>query len=356
MRGIPYDVGVLLEKARDSALLAVETYNRPTASFRSGGYIVLMVIAWTSLFHAIFQKRGTKPFYRRPNSRRFQKVDGEIKRWELSECLKHHFKDQDSPVKKNLEFFIGLRNKIEHRSLPQLDDEVFGECQALLLNFEELLCSTFGDRNSLKVGLSYLLQFKKTQPAKGSPVSSAQKSFRPVKQFVDTFRSSLSTEVQSDLMYSFKVFLVPKIGNHASKDSIAVEFVRYDPSKPEEMEKYERVVALIKPRGIPVSNLGLMKPGEVVKQVAKGLNKSFNMFHHVLCYRHFNVRPRKGSSEPSGCDTRYCVYDAAHGDYLYRPEWVKYLLSGLSNPATYDSILITRGRQISSTPPPGTAA
>jgi len=34
-----------LEKARESALLAVETHNRPTAVFRSGAYIVLMNIA-----------------------------------------------------------------------------------------------------------------------------------------------------------------------------------------------------------------------------------------------------------------------------------------------------------------------
>ena len=49
MRGLPYDVKALVEKARETALLAVETYNRPTASFRSGAYVVLMIIAWTSL-------------------------------------------------------------------------------------------------------------------------------------------------------------------------------------------------------------------------------------------------------------------------------------------------------------------
>ena len=78
MRGFPRNVKSALEKARDSALLAIEVYNKPAVKFKSGGYISLMVIAWTSLFHAIFFKRKLKPFYRRKN-RRFVKVDGDFK-------------------------------------------------------------------------------------------------------------------------------------------------------------------------------------------------------------------------------------------------------------------------------------
>jgi Domain of unknown function (DUF3644) len=84
MKGLPYEVKLLLQKAREATLLAVETYNRPNASFRSGASIVLMVIAWTSLFHAIFVRQKTKPFYRMQNSRRFQKVEGDYRRWELA--------------------------------------------------------------------------------------------------------------------------------------------------------------------------------------------------------------------------------------------------------------------------------
>lgn len=66
-RGLPLNVKLCLDKALDSALLSVETYNKPAVKFKSGGYIVLMCIAWTSLFHAIFFKRGIKPFYREKN-------------------------------------------------------------------------------------------------------------------------------------------------------------------------------------------------------------------------------------------------------------------------------------------------
>ena len=128
MRGYSREIKGLLAKARESALLAVETYNRPTATFRSGAYIVLMCIAWTSLFHAIFRKRKVAPYYRKPGSSRFQKIDGDNRAWELAECLKQSYRDQNPSSRANVEFFVRLRNKFEHRSFPQLDSEIFGEC------------------------------------------------------------------------------------------------------------------------------------------------------------------------------------------------------------------------------------
>ena len=46
----------ILEGSIDAALLAVEVYNKPRTTFRSQAYIVLMIIAWTRLFHAYFNK------------------------------------------------------------------------------------------------------------------------------------------------------------------------------------------------------------------------------------------------------------------------------------------------------------
>src|SRR5580658_2815793 len=45
MRGLPRKAKGALEKARDSALLAVEVYNKPAVKFKSGGYINLAVHA-----------------------------------------------------------------------------------------------------------------------------------------------------------------------------------------------------------------------------------------------------------------------------------------------------------------------
>ncbi len=344
MRGLPYEVKALVEKARESALLAVETYNRPTASFRTGAYVVLMIIAWTALFHAIFLRKGTKPFYRKSNSRRYERIDGQPKRWELMECLQQHYRANNPAIRSNLEFFVGLRNKIEHHSLAQLDPEVFGECQAMLLNFEALLVSEFGERYAIRGGLNFALQFSKVPP-KGSSLPAAKAAsatFRSVKQYVDGFRSSLSADVQNDLQYSFKVYLVPKIGSHASKDSVAVEWIKYDPEKPDEMRQYEKVVAMIKPKEVQVANLGLLKPTQVANRVAAGLGKAFTTYDHQLCYEHFKARPPGAAPDPASCNSQFCVYDEVHKDYCYKIEWVDFLVEKLADPALYETIIARR--------------
>jgi hypothetical protein len=67
--------------------LAVEVYNKPATKFRSGGYIVLMIVAWTTLFHTIFLMRRMKPYYRNdpknPRSR-YITIAGNYKAWEIS--------------------------------------------------------------------------------------------------------------------------------------------------------------------------------------------------------------------------------------------------------------------------------
>lgn len=341
MKKQSWEIRSLLEKARDSALLAVETYNRPSAVFRSGAYIVLMCIAWTSLLHAIFRKQRIHPWHRKPGSTRYVKIDGDYKTWELAECLKQFYRDQHPPARKNLEFFIGLRNKIEHRSYPQMDSEVLGECQSLLLNFEGLLCDEFGDRHALKTGLVFALQFSRAlNPAQSVALARrAGKDYHSVRAYVDAFRGALSQDIQGSLDYSFKIFLVPKIGNHASSSSVAVEFVKYDPSKPEEMKRYEYLVAMIKPKAVPVANLGFLKPGEVVQQVASRLEQKFTHYTHGLCYRRFNARLPGKNPQPGTWDARYCLYDTLHKDYAYSPAWVDFLVAKLSDPAIYESVV-----------------
>jgi len=96
-----------------------------------------MTIAWTALLHSHFEKQKTKYFYKKPNGR-YETIDGELKTWELGESVKHVF-DENDPIRKNIELFVKLRNKLEHRNLPGVDPELIGECQALVLNFENWL-------------------------------------------------------------------------------------------------------------------------------------------------------------------------------------------------------------------------
>ncbi len=129
----------LIENSTESALLAVETYNSPKKEFRFGSYIVLMIIALTKLFHAYFYHSiGNKYYYKNSNGR-YRIVDGERKTWELKTCIEKYGNLSD-PVRRNFLFFIKLRNRIEHSTVDQseIGKIIFGECQALLYNYENL--------------------------------------------------------------------------------------------------------------------------------------------------------------------------------------------------------------------------
>jgi hypothetical protein len=244
------EVAIHLEKARDSAFLAVETYNRPRTSFRSGGYIVMMCIAWTALFHAIFFSRKAKPFYRKKsNPRHFERIDGDKKAWELSQCMAEFWGTDHLPVRKNLEFFVKLRNKIEHRSMPGLDVAIFGECQALLFNFEDLITREFGNKYVLNESLSLALQFSSYRNEQQElAIRRLHKGLaKDIRFYIDAFRTSLSTEQLQDMQFSYKVFLFPKPANHQGSADLAVEFIKYDAYNPDEMARINRAVALIKP-------------------------------------------------------------------------------------------------------------
>jgi Protein of unknown function (DUF3644) len=338
---LPLEATANLKKAREAVLSAVDNYNRPGSGFRSANYIVLMIIAWTALFHAIFAKRKIKPFYRKKNSRRFERIDGDYRTWELKECLGQYFKDTNPPQRKNLELFITLRNKIEHRFLPELDVDIFGECQAMLMNCEALLCEIFGEKQALSASLAFALQFSKTTIAVQQKAmrEAGKQHLQSVRRYVDKFRSSLGDDVASDQTYSYKVFLIPKVGSHAKSSDIAVEFVKYDPLKPDEMKQYDRVVAMIKPKQVSVANLGGLRAGDVVRQVSSRIGRPFNFSSHVVCWKHFNTRPAAKSADPTACDNRHCYYDVVHKDYVYTPAWVEFLVGRLSDPATYDQVI-----------------
>lgn len=332
-RGLPKRVRLLLEKARHSALLAVETYNRPGAPFRTFGYIVLMQIAWTSLLHAIFLKRSVKPYYRKRGGRRFEIVDGEPKRWELLECVSRYWASSEPASAKNLRFMCQLRNRIEHRELPSIDIFVLGECQAMLFNFEALIDAEFGPRYSINESLVVPLQLSRIRAA-ASGVA-LHELIRPLPEdllsWVRAFRSSLTQEEVDSPEYSFRVLLIPEVKNNPTRDALPVEFVHYRPGEDADLD---RAFALIKRAPVPVVNQGFLKPSKVVAMVAARLphGTSFTVDTHTRCWRYFAVRPRAGDPRPENCRQNYCLYDAVHGDYVYTQGWVEFLVSELSKP------------------------
>jgi hypothetical protein len=204
------------------------------------------------------------------------------------------------------------------------------------------MCETFGDKYALSASLAFALQFgRSVNPAQQAAMRGAFKQrLQSVRKFVEKFRSTLSADILADQNYSFKVFLIPKIGSSRSADDVAVEFIKHDPTKPEEMSRYDRVVALIKPRQVNIVNANGLKPGTVVEKVAAQLvGKKFNHHGHRQCWLYFKVRPSMGSGDPSLCNPQFCSYNVVHKDYVYTQAWVDFLVAKLSDDATYQVVM-----------------
>ena len=112
--------------------------------------------------------------------------------------------------------------------------------------------------------------------------------------------------MRNDLAFSYRVYLIPKVAGRQNASDLAVEFVKYDANNPEEMKKYDRVVALIKPAVTQVANQGKLKAADVCRAVQPvvrdicGPKANFTAsYHHVGAWRLFGIRPAKGAEDPA---------------------------------------------------------
>jgi hypothetical protein len=319
-----------LESSIDSALLAVEVYNKPRTTFRSEAFIALMIIAWTRLFHAYFNITiGDRYYYKKKT--RYELVDGERKAWELSTCIKKYGKLSEA-VEKNLQFFIALRNKIEHRHIlkREVDTLIFGECQALLFNYETTLMELFGQQYALNEALVYSLQFShlRTPVQEKANKAALSRDLADVVSYVEKYRNSLADDVYNSQEYSIKLLQVPKISNTNRADA-AIEFVRWDELSELDKAAYEQVAVIIKDKKVRIeaANVKRLKPSEVVRKVNKQVSaKLLTPNLHVVLYKLFHIRPPNGADDPFDTNAEFCLYDETHNDYVYQDAWVDFLV------------------------------
>lgn len=327
----------LLESGIDCALLAVEIYNKPRAPFRVEMFITHMIMAWTKVFHAHFQNTiGEKYFYRIKGKTRFITIDGERKAWELKTCLTKK-PDLSPSVKANLEFFIKLRNKIEHRYIDkdEIGVVIFGECQALLNNFEEFVIDCFGEEYALNESLAFSLQFSRlrTDGQQAASKKLLSSEVKELKEFIDKYRLALSDDVFNTQEYSIKLISIPKIAN-TNRSDLAVEFVNWSALSVDDRENYNRLQAIVKDKTIIKEgiNPGKLKAGDIKQKINDSILNDFSHYDHKCLYTIFSIRPVgiDKENDPFNTHTSYCHYDEAHGDYLYQEKWYEFIVEGLA--------------------------
>ncbi len=319
----------ILDSSINAALLAVEVYNKPRTTFRSQAYIVLMIIAWTRLFHAHFNKTIGNKYYFKLNNGRYDVIDGQRKAWDLKTCIDKYGRLKE-PIKENLLFFIKLRNKIEHRhvSTREVDVKIFGECQSLLYNYETLLIHLFGEENALNESLVFSLQFAhmRHDPQIDANRSMLSYEVREILSYIDNYRTNLREDVFQSQEFSIKLLQIPKISN-TKRGDLAVEFVRWNELDSLDKEKYQKLEILVKDKLIEGKNVGKMLPGRVVEAVNKKIDLEFKMHDHICLHTIFSVRPSKNDPVPERTNSKFCHYDDANNKYVYLESWVDFIVN-----------------------------
>jgi len=332
-----------VDAACAEACLAVRLYNDPSEARSFEGFVVHVHLAWLYLLHAEFQRDHIDIRYRQAdNPRRLERVDGEPKLWELAKCVTERWPVQN-PVRANIEFFIALRNKIEHR-FTQFQQElalaVGGKSQALLLNFEEELTSQFGVRFSLATKLRFPVFI-------GSFTSEGQQALErlharlpsELKRFIVQSAQALPDEVRDDDKYDLRlrVFL-ELVKNPAS--GLPIRFVRAaDMTEEQKAALTDTGLVIVREQQRDVSNRGWLKPKQVAKAVAAQTPFKFTMGHFIKAWKAELVRPPTGSAHPERTKEQYCRYDEPHRDYTYSAAYVDHLVRQLGTAEDFRALL-----------------
>ena len=110
--------------------------------------------------------------------------------------------------------------------MPELDSNIFAECESLLLNFDKIVEKEFGLKYCLRESLSFALQLFPSSETLRSATKS-NKDYESVLSFINQYRSSISTDILNTGEYAFKAFLI-QVANYKSKDALPVQFLSYD--------------------------------------------------------------------------------------------------------------------------------
>jgi hypothetical protein len=321
-----------VQASKAEALLAVEFYNTTGERRSLEAFVVHMHLAWLYLLHAEFLRDTVDYRYwetRSDKRRCLVRVDGEPKTWELARCARERWIKDNDPVRRNLEFFIGLRNRIEHRHQDAIGVAVAGHAQAMILNYENELVAAFGADEGLADRLRFPVFISSITPD-GVDAIKRMRAKLPAKamRYINDFHEGLDAGTADDSRFEFRIHLVPQVGPKTDAD-MAVNFVQLKDLEPAIHEALERLgktgLVAKQTKREPVQNMGKYKPHVVVEKVAAEV-PGFNMADHIAAWKRHGVRPESGANDPAATVAKYAVWDEPHGDYLYTDAWVRKLI------------------------------
>jgi hypothetical protein len=250
------------------------------------------------------------------------------------------------PVRSNLAFFIGLRNKIEHRyarQQPALFVALAGHAQALLLNYEEELTTQFGVVESLATRLRFPVFVGSFTDEGERTLQRLRGSLPPaLRTFVAEYRSGLSAETEADSRFELRLRVVNELAPK-DPDALPLQFTRFHELTEEQKAVVEEMgrkgLVITRERMRNVRGDKLRKPTQAAAEIAASIPFKFTMGHFTKAWKLLRVRPESGAAHPEITDERYCVHDLLHHDYGYTQAYIDKLIRECSTEQGFRSLL-----------------
>jgi hypothetical protein len=325
----------ILGESQRHALKAVDEWNSLTGNY--GDFIGHMYRAWHYVLHSEFHRAKTDYHYRDPKTGRHVEIDGEPKAWDLDHCLKRRFPGENNPVRRNVELFGKLRNKVEHRYEHGLKIVTGGKAQALVINYEAEVVRQFGKAFSMADRLRFPV-FLESITSADELRTVAAKLPKRTRDLVARFESGLDQGVLDDLRYDYRIRLVPIVGPKTDAD-FAASFVKLDDLTEDERNVMvgagRTATVIIRDKHVEVADKDLMLPKQVARLVEDQAPFHFSAANNAEMWRRLKVRPPAGSDDPYQTDARYCVYDEPFRTYLYTSAWAKRILNEIGTVERY---------------------
>lgn len=332
-----------LDEARRQALIAIDFYNRPGDRRSLPDFIVHAHLAWQNLIHADRMQRGAEIHYRNADAKRtfVRTPDGSKKTWDLSRCLKEEFAERH-PVRVNLEFFIGLRNHVEHRFQDAVLVVTAAEAHACIINFEHELTRRFGRRHSLDSELKFPVFIQSLDPARFDEQVRLRRALPAgVSSFITQFHAEIPDDVRSDERFSYRLLLLPMKGPKTEAD-MALNFVRQDNLTPDELAdlvgRHGSVVFAEKYRDAVHLDGNLPKAAAAHVQSRIGLRFTVNDFTTVR--KKWEIGPaRSRDRQQLPNSDGYCAFAPAFGQFVYTSKLIDRMASELATETSFVEIV-----------------
>lgn len=328
-----------LQASKDEVRLAVDLYNRIGQERQLEAFVVHMSLGWLKLLQAHYEREGKKrDLYILRSGRRQRTSDGDWLMKSLSTLLAERYSDS-TPIRRNVEFFLGLRHKIEHRYDRDVATLIAGKTQAFVLNYEKEIVRLFGADEGLAEELRMPIFVSSiTEDAVDAIKHVRNRVPRSVLDYVQDQDAAVDSSVAADNAYDFRLYLIPQTSSPSDADA-AMTFVRLDELDPEQRTKVDAAMTIIREKQIPVSNLDSLLPTQVVKRVQGEAKIKFTITDHTKCWQHFKVRPREDDEHPERTKEQFCCWDSTFKRWVYTEAWVAYLVRKLGDADLHREVL-----------------